>query len=306
MTAGAEQSYLVVDGHAAAYRAFYAVRDLSTREGVPTNALYGFIRQLKQLEAHWKPSKMVVTFDGGSPAHRLELCPEYKAQRSPMPDELRQQLPLIQEYLAVAEIPVVLIPQQEADDVMATLAARGERGGALVRLATGDKDLMQLVSERVRILPPSKIGEEMGPAEVLAKTGVRPEQIVDWLAMIGDTADNFAGIAGVGPKTATKLMAQFGSLAACLERVDEIASASLREKVAAGREVAERNVKMVVLDRDVPGVPEWDELMAPSPDAARLAEFFERYELRQFLAETAGKPAPLKKPPPAIEQMTLF
>ena len=305
-------SILIIDGHAAAYRAFYAVRDLSTREGQPTNALYGFIRQLRQLEAQWKPSRVVVTFDGGSPAHRLEKCPEYKAQRSPMPDELRSQLPLIEEFLAAAGIPSIRLDQQEADDVMATLAVRAEQAGATARLATSDKDLMQMVTPRIRMVPPGKTSEELDPGGVEAKTGVRPDQIVDWLALIGDTADNIPGIRGVGPKTATKLIQQFGSLEACLARTDEIESASLREKVEAGRDVARLNVELMVLDRAVPGVPEWQDIPEPSPDEARLYEFYSRYELRQFAreAQTAAKapaaPAPRPPKPPADEQLSLF
>jgi DNA polymerase I len=167
-------SVLIVDGHAMAYRAYYAVRNLSTAAGQPTNALFGFIRMLRQLEAQWRPGRIVVTFDGGSPAHRLEKCPAYKAQRAPMPDDLRAQLPLIHDYLAIAGIPMVLLKGQEADDVMATLADRAAADGATVRLATSDKDLMQLVDERIRIVPPTKTDEELDAAAVVAKTGVRP------------------------------------------------------------------------------------------------------------------------------------
>ena len=131
-------SVLIVDGTAVAYRAFYAVPGLSTRDRQPTNALFGFVRMVRQLEARWHPDRLVVTFDGGSPAHRLEKCPAYKAQRAPMPDDLRSQLPLLNEYLATAGIPAILLPHQEADDVMATLAFRAARAGAVVRLATSD------------------------------------------------------------------------------------------------------------------------------------------------------------------------
>ena len=116
-------SVLIVDGTAVAYRAFYAVRDLSTGAGQPTNALFGFVRMLRQMEVRWHPDRVVVAFDGGSPAHRLEKCPEYKAQRAPMPEDLRSQLPLINEYLEAAGIPMLLLKGQEADDVIATLTS---------------------------------------------------------------------------------------------------------------------------------------------------------------------------------------
>lgn len=310
-------SVLIIDGTALAYRAFYALRDLSTRDGRPVNALFGFIRMIRQLTKHWRPERVIVTFDGGSPAHRLEKCPEYKAQRAPMPDDLRRQLPWMNEYLAAAGIPMVLLKGQEADDVMATLATRAADAGADVRLVTSDKDLMQLVSERIRIVPPSKTQDELDVDGVVAKTGVKPEQIVDWLALIGDTSDNIPGIMGVGPKSAAKLLQQFGSLEECLARSDEIEPAGLREKIQAGRATAELNVELMELDREVPGVPEWEEIPAPMPDLDKMKSFFETYELRQFAAElveeqqassVSRSPRPPKPAPkPADDgQMSLF
>ena len=311
MNAELPDSVLILDGTAVAYRAFYAVRDLSTREGRPTNALFGFVRMFRQLEARWRPGRLVAAFDGGSPAHRLAKCPAYKAQRAPMPDALRSQLPLIHEFLAAAGVPVVLLPGQEADDVIATLADRAARAGATVRLATSDKDLMQLVDGRVRIVPPSKTDEELDAAGVEAKTGVRPSQIVDWLALIGDAADNIPGVAGIGPKTATALLARFGTLAACFARAGEIEPARARAKLLAGRATAELNVELMTLDRDVPGVPAWADLPPPAPDAARLQALFEACELHRFAAEAAGTPsaAPAPKPAPARpadNQLSLF
>ena len=306
------QSVLILDGTAVAYRAFYAVRELATRAGQPTNALFGFIRMVRQLESRWRPDRLVVTFDGGSPAHRLEKCPDYKAQRAPMPDDLRSQLGPINEFLAAAGIPMILLKGQEADDVMATLAARAAAEGALVRLATSDKDLMQLVSAQVRIVPPTKADEELDPAGVVAKTGVRPDQIVDWLALIGDSADNIPGVNGIGPKTATKLLAQFGSLAACFEQAAKIESAGLREKLLAGRAIAETNVELMTLDRNVPGVPGWAQIPAPMPAPAKLQAFFEKYELHRLAADgmsLSAVAAPAPKPVPicpAGDQLNLF
>ena len=306
------QSVLIVDGTAVAYRAFYAVRELSTRAGQPTNALFGFVRMLRQLEAHWRPDRLVVAFDGGSPAHRLEKCPAYKAQRAPMPDDLRSQLGLINEYLDAAGVPRILLKGQEADDVIATLADRAARAGAVVRLATSDKDLMQLVDERVRIVPPTQADDELDAAGVVAKTGVKPSQIVDWLALIGDAADNIPGVNGIGPKTATKLLAQFGSLPECFAQADRIESDGVRGKLQAGRATAELNVQLMALDKHVPGVPEWRDMPAPAPDAAKLKAFFGKYELHRFAAEIEGKSAaaaPAAKPArtrPPSDQLSLF
>ncbi len=298
-------SVLIVDGTAVAYRAFYAVRGLTTRDGRPTNALFGFVRMIRQLESHWRPDRLVVTFDGGSPAHRLEKCPAYKAQRAPMPDELRAQLCMINEFLEAARIPMILIKGQEADDVMATLAVRATAENRMVRVATSDKDLMQLVNDHVRVVPPTKTDEELDAAGVEAKTGVRPSQIVDWLALIGDTADNIPGVNGIGPKTATKLISQFGSLAACFEHAEKIESVSVREKLLAGRATAELNVELMKLDCDVPGVPVWAEIPAPVADTARLNAFFETYELHRFESAPKEKASPPTSRP-TNGQLNLF
>ncbi|MDD2239198.1 MAG: 5'-3' exonuclease H3TH domain-containing protein [Kiritimatiellae bacterium] len=304
------KSVLIVDGTAVAYRAFYAVRGLSTRDGTPTNALFGFIRMIRQLEAQWGPDRLVVTFDGGSPAHRLAKCPDYKAQRSPMPDELRTQLPLINEFLDTAGIPMILIDAQEADDVMATLAVRATTAGTLVRLATSDKDLMQLVSERVRIVPPTKTDTELDPAGVEAKTGVRPSQIVDWLALIGDVADNIPGVMGIGPKTATKLLVQYGSLEAALAQIEQITPPGLRDKMRSGSETARLNVELMTLDGAVPDVPEWKDIPPPAPDLAGLKAFYEKYELHRFVTELNRQPSAAPRaappPPPPTQQLELF
>lgn len=307
------ESILLLDGLALVYRAFFAVRGLSGPEGEPTNAVFGFVRMVRQLRARWKPDRCVAAFDGGSPERRLALCPAYKAQRPPMPDDLRSQLPLVNEYLALAGIPSVRIERQEADDVLATLAVRAAADGATVRIATGDKDLMQLVGKRIRLVAPAKTEEEMDAAGVVAKTGVRPEQIVDWLALIGDAADNIPGVEGIGPKTATKLLQRFGTLEACLARAGEIESASLREKVVQGAETARLNVGLVELDRAVPGVPDWVELVGKGEDAAGLDGFFARHGLRKFREEAAEAVVrnavvtpPPEPEPPKPQQLSLF
>lgn len=291
-----------------AYRAFYAVKGLTDSTGQPTNALFGFIRMLKQLEKRWAPGWVMVAFDGGSPASRLEKCPEYKAQRSPMPDELRSQLPLITEFLECAGIPSIRINHQEADDVLATLATRGGALKRMVRIATGDKDLMQLVDEHIRLVPPTKADEELDAEGVFLKTGVKPTQIVDWLALIGDTADNIPGVSGIGPKTATKLLAQFGSLENCLAHTEAIGSGTLRQKVREGMETARLNVELMTLDCNVPDVPEWTDIDAPKPDLDRVHDFYERHGLHKFMNEMPPPPKPPPKPAKRADegQMTLF
>ena len=277
-------SVLLLDGLAMAYRAYFGVKGLSSG-GTATNAVYGFVRMARQLQNVWKPERTAAAFDGGSPAHRLAACPGYKAQRAPMPEELRAQLPLIEEFLKLSGIPSVRIERQEADDVLATLAEGAAAGGAVVRIATGDKDLMQLVREEVRLVAPGNAESELDAEGVLAKTGVRPGQIADWLAMTGDAADNIPGMGGVGPKTATKLLQRFGTLEGCLARAGEIEQEGLRKKVEEGGEVARKNLGVVRLDRAVEGVPGWEELAWGEEDGEGLVGFFERLGMASLARE---------------------
>ena len=206
MSASSTSTFLIIDGTAVAYRAFYAIAGLTSPSGQPTNAVFGFIRMLRQLERNLRPTHRVVVFDGGLPAERVEKCPEYKAQRTPMPDDLRSQFKPMEEFLESARIPAVRVEGQEADDVMATLTRQARAQGWDVVMATSDKDMFQLVTDHVRLVAPSKANEQMGPKEVFEKTGVWPEKVVDWQALTGDTVDNIAGVPGIGAKTAARLL----------------------------------------------------------------------------------------------------
>jgi DNA polymerase-1 len=284
-----KKTLLVVDGMAAVYRAFFAIRNMKRSDGHPSNALYGFIRMMDQLVKIWKPTHLVVAFDGGVPAERLELVPEYKANRSPMPDELRMQLDSINDYLAVAAIASVRLPACEADDIMATFADRAQSSETQVLLATHDKDLFQLVNANTRIVPIAGTPTPMGPDEVLAKTGVLPDQIVDWLALIGDSADNIKGVVGVGPKTASKLLLEYGSADEVLEHVGDISGDKLKQSLMASRELVTRNQRMVVLDRAVEGVPDWSHFGVAQAAAGPLLAFYETFEFRA-LAQALREP----------------
>jgi len=203
---------LLLDGTGIAYRSYHAIRGLKTRDGRPTNALFGFARALESERAKWNPTHWAVVFDGGRPAERLALLDSYKAQRKPMPDDLLQQLKLIDRYLELAGVPYILIPGKEADDLIAALARRAERRGWDVVVVSSDKDLLQLPSERIRLARPGKHGEVIDAVKVKELTGVEPEQIPLWLALIGDAVDNIPGVPGVGPKKAADLVNRYGSL----------------------------------------------------------------------------------------------
>lgn len=278
----ADTRLLLVDGLAGAYRFFHAIRGLRTQAGEPVNAVFGFVRMMQQLDRAWKPTHLAVVFDGGTPPARLALVPDYKAHRKPMPDDLKQQLPVLNAYLAAAGVESLRFDACEADDILATLARRAADDGSDVMIATGDKDLYQLVDDRVRIVSLAGEPTAMDAGAVEHKTGVRPEQIPDWLAMTGDAADNIKGVPGVGPKTAAKLLKDFGGLPALYDQLDSVVSLKLRQTLDASRELVERNLKMVRLDCEVPGVPDWRSLQRKREPVRELLDFYRRYEFTAF------------------------
>ena len=286
-----ENTLLLVDGTAVAYRAYYAIAELSTRAGKPTNAVFGFVKMLRQLEQVWKPTHWTVVFDGGLPEERIIRLPTYKAQRPPMPDPLRAQLADIERYLELAGVCAIRMEGQEADDVIATLTAAVPSG---VLIASNDKDLFQLIDDRVFMISPSKPGAKTGCEEVFEKTGVPPEKIIEWLALTGDAVDNIPGVPGIGPKTAAKLLAQFGSLENLWSKLDEVASQKLRAALAAHRDEVVRNVELVTLRRDLTVPVTLDKMGVRQPDPARMVPFYEEMEfsslVKSLREELAGGP----------------
>jgi DNA polymerase-1 len=276
---------LLVDGTALAYRAFHAIPSLTREDGFPVNALFGFARMLRQLESAWHPTHWAVVFDAGTPEHRLRLLPSYKAQRTETPAGLQAQWPVINEYLAAASVPVLQQPGEEADDVMATAARWAERSLSDVLLATSDKDMGQLVTARVGVIPLTKSDQRQGVAETEAKVGVRPDQIVDWLALTGDAVDNIPGVPGVGPKTATALLQKFGSLAALYDRLAEVQPERIRKALDEHRAAALRNVILTRLRDDLPIALDWPGLAVRKPDWAVLVAFLERMGLKSLARE---------------------
>lgn len=270
---------LLVDGLAVAYRAFHAIPALTAPDGHPTNALFGFAKMLKQLQDAWDPSHLAVVFDGGLPPARLELLPAYKAQREEMPADLARQLPCINEYLDSLRVAAVRLPGEEADDAMATLAAQARGAGLPTLMATSDKDMLQCVDDVVGVVPPVKEARRLGPAEVREKTGVSPGQVAAWLALTGDTADNIPGVPGVGPKTAAKLLQEFGTLEELWQRLGEVKSERTRSLLAQHREAVSRNLSLVTLRCDVAGLPGLEDLRVRSPDLSRLLPLLQRFGL---------------------------
>jgi len=281
---------LIVDGHAYAYRAFYAIRSLNSPAGQPTNAIYGFIKMLARMRTLLAPSHGVVIWDGGLAAERKELLPEYKAQRPPMPDDLDAQIRQIQEYLAAEGITSLERDGVEADDWIAAVARRAAGAGFEVVIASSDKDFMQLVSDRIGLLNPNDKTESVWTAaQVQARTGLPPEAIVDWLALIGDSVDNIAGVPGVGPKTATDLLARFGSVEELYPRLAEVKSERLRAALQACEAVVRRNQRLIRLHDQVAGPGDSAELEFRPADVPVLRQLYGRWGFRTMLQELESK-----------------
>jgi ribonuclease HI len=221
----------LLDGSSYIYRAYYGVRDLATSGGMPTNAVFGFTRMLLGLLQEHNPEYLAVVFDRPrDETFRRELYPEYKANRDAMPEDLVPQVPYIRKVLQALNIPALEAPGFEADDVIASLARRTTAEGIRVTVVTGDKDLMQIVGERICLLDTMK-GSCSGPREVLERFGVPPERVPDVLGLAGDTSDNIPGVPGIGEKTAAKLVKQFGSLEGVFRWKDLVNGKKRRESL---------------------------------------------------------------------------
>ncbi len=276
---------LIIDGHAYAYRAFFAIRNLRSPSGQAANAIYGFIKMLVKMREAIAPTHLIVVWDGGLSAQRTALLPGYKAQRPEMPEDLRPQFDEIRQYLVAAGLTDFCGEGVEADDYIASLARRAAAAGWDVVIASADKDFMQLVSDRIGLLNPNdKSGTVWRREQVYAKAGVYPEQIADWLALMGDDVDNIPGVRGVGPKIAASLLGRFGSIAILLEQLTELqpgkVTDALRESVA----LVKKNVELVKLHEvDCDFVPE--SLKPQPPDRERLKDLFRRWGFKGLLNE---------------------
>ena len=243
---------LLVDGHAYAYRAFFAIRHLASPTHQPTNAIYGFISMLNGMIEATQPTHFCVVWDGGLSPERTQLLPQYKAQRPSMPEDLRSQFDPLASYLRADGFESFCQDGVEADDYIGCLALHGAQAGFTVIVASPDKDFMQLVSSQVLIFnPKEKGGDLMGPEAVIQKTGVRPSQVVDWLSLVGDSADNIPGVPGIGPKTAAQLLVAYDSIDGIYARLDEVQPARVKDLLAASKHVAFMNRELTRLQTDI-------------------------------------------------------
>jgi len=284
----AERLFLV-DGMAYAFRSYFAIRAaLTDGEGNPTNALYGFTRVLLKLIREHDPSHVAVVFDAPGKTFRDDMYGEYKATRRETPPDLKSQFPMMHDMVRALNIPLLVIPGVEADDVIGTLARQAEAAGMEAVIVTGDKDLQQMVSDRVKVFDPSKgdNGQWYGEAEVRERFGVGPENVVDALALIGDTADNVPGVRGIGDKTAKKLLETYGSLEGLYDHVGEL-KGKQKERILEDKEQAFFSRELVRIKTDVDfDIAPGDCIRKPYVEAD-LAAALKRFAFHSLLEELA-------------------
>lgn len=262
---------VLIDGHSILNRAFYGVPDLTNAAGLHTNAIYGFLNILFKILDEESPDYLTVAFDVKAPTFRHEMFKEYKGTRKPMPEELREQVPVMKEVLQAMGIRIIEQAGYEADDLLGTIAKRAEAEGIDVSLVSGDRDLLQIATDRIRIrIPKTKGGrteiENYYAADVEAKYQVNPVQFIDLKALMGDTADNIPGVPKVGEKTATDLMVQFGSLDGIYEHIDEVTKKSVKESLIQNKDLAYLSRELATIKIDSP--------LTYTLEEARVGNFF--------------------------------
>lgn len=262
---------VLIDGHSILNRAFYGVPDLTNAAGLHTNAIYGFLNILFKILDEESPDYLTVAFDVKAPTFRHEMFKEYKGTRKPMPEELREQVPVMKEVLQAMGIRIIEQAGYEADDLLGTIAKRAEGEGIDVSLVSGDRDLLQIATDRIRIrIPKTKGGrteiENYYAADVEAKYQVNPVQFIDLKALMGDTADNIPGVPKVGEKTATDLMVQFGSLDGIYEHIDEVTKKSVKESLIQNKDLAYLSRELATIKLDSP--------LTYTLEEARVGNFF--------------------------------
>ena len=289
MAANAETSrrLFLIDGTAFAFRSFYAIRTgLTDSKGRPTNAVFGFTRILLKLLREHEPTHIAVAFDAGGTTFRDEMFEAYKAHRDETPEELRAQFPMMVEVVEALNIPMLCIEGVEADDVLGTLARRAEAQGMEAVIVTGDKDMLQLISDQVHVYDPNKGDQGLWYTEqdVRNRFGTGPKGVIDALALMGDTADNVPGVRGVGEKRAKELMETYGSLDNVYTHIESL-KGKLKENLLADREVAYLSQRLVTIDTNVPLPLTPNDCLRKEPDTETLARVFSELAFQSMLEE---------------------
>jgi DNA polymerase-1 len=284
---------ILVDGSSYLYRAYHALPKLSTSDGQPTGVIYGVASMLRKLVNEYEPSEIVVVFDAKGKTFRHERYPEYKAHRPPMPDDLREQIEPLHELVDAMGLPRLVVPGVEADDVIGTLARQASAAGHDALISTGDKDLAQLVDKHVTLINTMN-DSVLDPDGVKQKFGVSPEHMVDLLALVGDSSDNIPGVHKVGPKTALKLLDEYGDLDSLVAQADAV-SGKVGEYLRNGLDQLALSRELVTIrcDLELPGALD---MRRRPPDREQLQELFTRFEFTTWLDQLGGERPTQDKP----------
>src|SRR5262245_41029132 len=288
----------LVDGSSYLYRAFFALPPLSTSQGVPTGAVLGVLNMLNKLLKDEDPELIAVVMDAPGRTFRDDLFDQYKAHRPPMPDDLRAQIAPLVEAIPAMGLPMLRIEGVEADDVIGTLAERAAAAGLDVVISTGDKDMAQLVNEHITLVN-TMFDTKLDRAGVKAKFDVLPEQIVDYLALVGDSADNIPGVPKVGPKTAAKWLAEYGSADGLVARAPDI-TGKVGESLRDNLSTLELSRKLATIRRDLELPLALAERLRTPPRTDALTALYKRFELNSLLRQltaASGTPAPSGRDP---------
>lgn len=290
----AEKKLYLIDGNSFLYRSYYAVQPLSTSKGFPTNAVFGFISMLKKLMEREKPHYLGIVFDVKGPTIRQKAFKDYKANRKPMPEDLVVQIPVIKKILRAFNIPLFEQENYEADDVLGSLAQRASSHNVLSVIVTNDKDIFQLVDKLTIVYNPVK-EISLDEKKVKEHFGVSPSQVVDVLALWGDSSDNIPGVPGIGEKTSKALINQFGSLEKLLKNLDNIEKTRLQEKIKQNLEQLKLSQQLATIEKGLDVKFNLEDFSVSEPNYKELIPIFQELEFSSLLAEYMKKPKSTKK-----------
>ena len=286
---GDRKKLVLIDGHSILNRAFYGVPDLTNVQGLHTNAIYGFLNIMFKILEEEKPDYLTVAFDVHAPTFRHQMYQEYKGTRKPMPEELRQQIPVMKDVLKAMGIVIMECPGLEADDILGTLAKKSQDRGIDVALVSGDRDLLQIADTHIKIrIPKTKMGkteiEDYYPEDVLSTYQVTPLQFIDLKALMGDTADNIPGVPKVGQKTATELMVQYGSLDEIYHHIEEISKKSIKQSLIENKELADLSKVLATIKTDCEIDLDYEQAKAEGFYTKEAYELFKQLEFKNMLS----------------------
>lgn len=298
------KTFILIDGHALIYRAYHAFKDLSTHSGQPTNAVYGFTRILLKVIRDFTPEYIAVAFDHHKPTFRHAEYLGYKANRAEMPEDLRPQIDIIKRVVTALNIPQFELPGYEADDLIGTVVCQLQENKKmkdyLVLIVTGDRDAFQLVNDQVHVWmpgrPPYTKDTEFDTQQVVQKMGVRPDQIIDLKALMGDASDNIPGVAGVGEKTAVKLIQEFGTLENIYQTIEKenldfetskhpLLKGSLLKKLAEGHQDAVMSQKLATIDCASPITLDLEQCRMSSYKKDEVVQLFDELEFKSLVKQ---------------------